>query len=209
VDKDAQDFTAHVPHFTLARFLCHYELFKRVNAVPGAVVDIGAGSGGSLATWAKLNRIFNAGRSVIGFDTFEGFPSVHPHDGKIPCVGTFGAAGKLAGDNIDRLHRAEFDVQVWKGDIVQTVPEWAAERAGAKIALLNLDADLYAPTRAALRTLLPMMAPGGIIIVDEYDVPDYPGEKKAVDEVFMERDGRLPEICRFPWYNNPSGFIQL
>src|SRR5579862_4640377 len=75
------------PRFTtkrsIARFLAKNEIFKQVLDVAGVIVECGVLNGGGLFTWAQLSNIYepvNYTRKIIGFDTFEGFPSVHTTD---------------------------------------------------------------------------------------------------------------------------------
>jgi hypothetical protein len=75
------------------------------------------------------------------------------------------------------------------------------------VALLNLDADLYKPTLATLENIVPRMVRGGIVICDEYAVDTFGGESKAVDDYFLKTVGCKPEIRKFPWHSNPSGYI--
>jgi len=48
-------------------------------------------------------------------------------------------------------------------------------------ALVNLDVDLYKPTKAGLEYFYPLLSPGGVIIIHDYTYK-WPGIKKAVDE---------------------------
>jgi hypothetical protein len=219
-------FPVFTPRYTLARFLAHYELFKQVVDVPGAIVDIGVYRGASAFTWAKLCEIFcptDVRKRVYGFDTFAGFPSLAPQDGGVDerqdvQVGGYAAGATIEDDlrlardamNQDRhlahLERLEFV----KGDLARTVPDFAAAQGqGLRVALLNLDADLYEPTRVALEHFVPLMSPGGVIILDEYAVTTFPGESRAVDEYFVERFGCRPRVRKFPWHSNPSGYITV
>jgi hypothetical protein len=217
-------FPVFTPRFTLARFLAHYELFKQIVEVPGAIVDVGVYRGASSFTWAKLCEIFcptDVRKTVYGFDTFEGFPSLAPEDGGENEVQDVRVGGYAAGASIEEellaargamnhdrhlshLERLEFV----KGDLACTAPRFVAEQGqGLRIALLNLDADLYEPTRVALEHFVPLMSPGGIIILDEYAVTTFPGESQAVDEYFTRRFGRRATIRKFPWHSNPAGYI--
>jgi predicted O-methyltransferase YrrM len=204
LEGDKQDFILPVPHYTVARFLAHYELFKMIKDVPGDIVDIGVGRGGSSFAWAKMLRAFNRPGTVYGFDTFEGFPHVAPEDGA--GVRERGMnLGRAALDAAQAHPNRDLPLRFVIGDITQTVPPWALGHSDFRIALLNLDADLYAPTKVALEYLMPLMAPGGVVILDEYDVADFPGEKRAFDEYFSGRP--VPLLHRFPWYNNPSRYF--
>jgi O-methyltransferase len=57
-------------------------------------------------------------------------------------------------------------------------------------ALVNLDADLYAPTIAGLEYFYPRLSPGGVIIVHDYNFK-WPGIKKAVDEYAKKISGTI------------------
>lgn len=63
---------------------------------------------------------------------------------------------------------------------------------------MNLDVDLYEPTKLALENFIPLMVRGGIIIADEYAVDTFGGESKAIDEYFQKTFGSKPRIKKFP-----------
>ena len=74
-----RNFPVFTPRYNLARFLVHYELFKKVSSIPGVIVDLGVFRGSSTFTWAKLCEIFcptDVKKVIYGFDTFSGFPSI-------------------------------------------------------------------------------------------------------------------------------------
>ncbi len=219
-------FPVFTPRFNLARFLAHYEIFKKAVDVPGVIVDLGVFRGASTFTWAKLCEIFcptDARKVVYGFDTFEGFPSLSPADGPVDPRndvrpgGYFGGASvprdlALAREamNHDRHLRHVERIELVRGDVLQTIPEFVQRKGpGLRIALLNLDLDLYQPTRCALEHFAPLMAPGGVIVCDEYAVDTFGGESKAVDEYFTARFGRRPRIRKVTWHSNPTGYIEV
>ncbi len=219
-------FPVFTPRFTLARFLAHYELFKQVVEVPGAIADVGVYRGASVFTWAKLCEIFcptDVRKQVYGFDTFEGFTGLAPQDGAENLAQDVRRGGYAGGASIEQdlllareamnhdRHLAHLErIEFIKGDVTATAPRFVAERGqGLRIALLNLDADLYAPTRVALEAFVPLLSPGGLIVLDEYAVPTFPGESQAVDEYFQTHVGRRPTVHKFPWHSNPSGYIRV
>ena len=78
-----ETFPRHVRRQDLARFLARYEIFKRATEIHGSVVECGVFAGGGLLTWSQCSSIlepYNHTRRVIGFDTFEGFPTTHKND---------------------------------------------------------------------------------------------------------------------------------
>lgn len=221
-----RNFPVFTPRYNIARFLTHYELFKKITEVPGAIIDLGVYRGASTFTWAKLCEIFcptDIRKTVYGFDTFEGFTDLSPEDGEenreqdVMRGGYFGGPSveqdlvlAIEAMNHDRHLNHIERVKLVKGDVLETIPEFVKHRGnGLRIALLNLDLDLYVPTKIALEYFVPAMAPGGIIILDEYAVDTFGGETKAVDEYFIEKFGKRPKISKFAWHSNPSGYIEV
>jgi hypothetical protein len=219
-------FPVFTPRYTMARFLAHYELFKQIVDVPGNIVDVGVYRGASAFTWAKLCEIFcptDVRKRVYGFDTFGGFPTLAPEDGAVNPSQDVRVGGYAAGTTIEEellaareamnhdRHLSHLErLQFVKGDVADTIPPFATEQGqGFRIALLNLDADIYEPTRIALEHFVPLMSPGGIIVLDEYAVTTFPGESQAVDEYFVRRFGRRPRLHKFTWHSNPSAYIKV
>jgi hypothetical protein len=61
-----------------------------------------------------------------------------------------------------------------------------------RIALLRLDTDWYESTRHELEHLYPLLAPGGILILDDYG--HFRGARQAVDEYFADEPVFLSRI---------------
>lgn len=221
-----RNFPVFTPRYNIARFLAHYELFKKIVDVPGVIVDLGVFRGASTFTWAKLCEIFcptDIRKTIYGFDTFSGFPKITAEDGvenpeQDVVQGGYCGGASVENDlalaqeamNHDRHLRHKNRIEFIKGDVAQTIPHFVETKGnGLRIALLNLDLDLYEPTRIALEYFVPLMSPGGIIILDEYAIDTFGGETKAVDEYLMRRFGKRPSIRKFPWHSNPSGYIEV
>lgn len=221
-----RNFPVFAPRYNIARFLAHYELFKKIVDVPGVIVDLGVFRGASTFTWAKLCEIFcatDARKVVYGFDSFEGFPALGEHDGPVDAASDVRQGGYFGGTSIekdlelareamnhDRQLRHLERIQFIKGDVLETIPKFIETKGnGLRISLLNLDLDLYEPTKVALEQFVPLMSKGGVIIFDEYAVDTFGGETKAVDEYFTKLHGVRPDIRKFTWHSNPSGFVQM
>ncbi len=192
-----KNFTKYVRRHELARFLVQYQLFEKTKHLKGSVVECGVHEGGGVMTWAKLSEIcepYNYHRKIIGFDTFEGFPSVHQSDlaGRVAKVGAF----KESYDTYDELTRCVADLEATrllrhqekvvlvKGDATRTIPEYLEANQHTLVSLLVLDFDIYEPTATALRNFLPRMPKGAIIAFDELNNRDWPGETRALLEAF-------------------------
>lgn len=201
------------------KFMALIEIFKETVNIPGSIVECGVFKGQSLGLFSKLLETYCPGDSlkkIVGFDTFEGFVSLHEQDGpadisRAKMVGGWNSLDFFptlqesvkfmqADSYLPRLNR----VELIKGDVKHTIPEYIRANPGLRISLLNLDLDLYEPTRIALESLYPLVVPGGIIILDEYAMPGFPGESKAFEDYF---GGQVPQIHKFPYTPTPGGYF--
>ena len=101
-DKKLANFSKYVRRQNLVRLLVQYELFQRQLRIKGSIVECGVHHGGGVMAWAKLSSIlepYNYHRKIIGFDTFEGFPSVSESD---PSDVNVGWRGDLNFELIER-----------------------------------------------------------------------------------------------------------
>lgn len=193
----------------IAKFLARTEIFKRVLHVNGSIIECGVLHGGGLLTYAKLSSIFeptNHTRKIIGFDTFEGFASIHENDAKGDSSHL--RKGGLKGSTLEDVQAAVdlYDmnrplahiakVELVKGDLTKTAAQYIADNPHLVVAMLYLDVDLYAPTKAALDAFLPRMPKGAIVAFDELNAKMFPGETTAMIEAF---GGSIPRLKRFPF----------
>jgi hypothetical protein len=153
---------------------------------------------------------YNHVRRIVGFDTFAGFPSLAEQDRpKQGAEVDFAKVGGLAvaGIEADIKRAAElYDlnrpighvprIELVKGDASKTIPAYVEENRHLVVALLYLDFDLYEPTVAAIKALLPRMPKGAIIAFDELNQKQWPGETLAVLDTIGIKNLR---IKRFPF----------
>jgi Macrocin-O-methyltransferase (TylF). len=203
-----EGFGKYVSRQSMGKFITKYELFKKIINVNGSIIECGVLYGAGLLTWAKLSSILepaNHTRKIIGFDTFEGFPSVHENDINTGESNHFKIGG-LRGSSYEDVERAieVYDinrpinhipkVELVKGDLCKTAEEYLNENPHLVVSMLYLDVDLYEPTKKALEIFIPRMPKGSIIVFDELNAKIFPGETKAVDDVVGLRN---LEINRF------------
>ncbi|MHC8387924.1 TylF/MycF/NovP-related O-methyltransferase [Pseudomonas sp. MDT2-39-1] len=183
-----------------------YGTVKKVAEVPGAIIECGVYKGNALMLYMHLSMIlepYAINRSIVGFDTFEGFQSIDKKEDPADVNETMfsDTDQSLIQDMIDandllrpvnRIPRCE----LVKGDIVKTVPEWVKTRPDLVVAMLILDTDLYESTKVALETFLPYMPKGAIVVLDEVAYRNFPGETKALREVL---DLNKIELKRLPF----------
>lgn len=215
-----RDFPAFIRRRELPRLLAHYELFKEVVDLPGCILDLGVYRGSSFFTWAKLMETFCPGdrsRKVYGFDWFQGLRHFSEKDGAKhqkadKVVGGYTAEKDLVEmlvglHNLDNLVPGIERCALIEGDVMKTIPQFVQEHPGLRISLLHLDLDMYEPTKFALEQLYPLVLKGGVIAFDEFALPPWEGETRAVEEFFMETTGEVPVIRKFPFSVQPCGYF--
>ncbi|HEX9461844.1 MAG TPA: class I SAM-dependent methyltransferase [Alphaproteobacteria bacterium] len=139
----------------------------------GMILEFGVERGDSLR---HLSR--RTDRTVHGFDSFQGLPE--DWHGTFEKRGKFSTAGRLPAvpDNA-RLHVG------WFSDVL---PDFLA-RHNEPAALVHIDCDLYSSSKAVLDLLADRLAPGSVIVFDEYF--NYPNWQEHEFRAFQEFvDGR-------------------
>jgi hypothetical protein len=190
----------------LVKFLVLSDLYQRIAAIPGAILEFGVWWGQNLVLFENLRAIyepFNKQRPIIGFDTFEGYP---PNvDGERKFDEGFYRAHPDYSDYLAELLRVHEGNNAFghlggrhtlvKGDVVETAPRYFAEHPETIVALAYFDMGPYEPTIAALNAIKPHLVPGSVILFDELTWPESPGEARAFKAAFRGTDYRL-EKCR-------------
>jgi len=142
-------------------------------SVPGVIVECGVGAGSNAAAMA-----IGTSKMVHLFDTFAGVPAAGPEDVEwLEANHPVGQSSHSRKQVVSHLTEWGFDLGQFvfhEGMFQDTVPAWAA--TNPKIALLRLDGDLYESTKVCLEHLIPLVVPGGIIVVDDFDLS---GSRKA------------------------------
>jgi len=194
-----------------ARYLFLHELYERALGVHGVVMEFGTRWGQNLALFSIFRGIhepFNYTRRLIGFDTFEGFPTLRPQDGEYEGVRegmlsvTSGWEETLA--EILEYHESESPIshirkfELVKGDVSETLPDYLARHPETVVALAYFDMDLYEPTRDVLIALRPHLTRGSVLGFDEVAFAAWPGETQAVREVVGLGGIRLQRVPYSP-----------
>lgn len=192
-----KNFSKYVRRQDIARFMVYHELFKKQIGIKGSVVECGVHQGGAIMIWAKISSIlepYNYHRKIIGFDTFKGFPKVSKIDknNKIVKKGMFSEKFNILDDI--KLSIKDYDknrfinhiskIELIKGDATKTIPQFLRKNKHLLISLLFLDFDIYKPTFIALKYFLPRMSKGAIIVFDELNNKQWPGETMALLKKF-------------------------
>ena len=180
----------------MQRMLYMSEVYRHALEVHGFIAELGVRWGQNLALFSVLRTLYepwNHHRRIIGFDTFEGFPSVAEKDGGAAVIAP-GSYNVTPGyeEYLEQLLLYHEALQprphlrkheIVKGDASVTVPRYLEAHPEAIFALVSFDMDVYKPTRDCLEALLPRLVKGCVILFDELAVEAFPGETRAVCEV--------------------------
>jgi predicted O-methyltransferase YrrM len=66
--------------------------------------------------------------------------------------------------------------------------------ADSRFCFVHLDCVIYESYRQCLEFFYPRMVQGGIVLIDEYNDPPWPGCTQAVDEFIADKLERITEI---------------
>jgi O-methyltransferase len=171
--------------------------YVTAHQIPGAIVECGVWRGGSMLNVAHtLTRLGVTDRELYLFDTFCGMSEPTERDVHLRKRGAAAAtilehesrdsrtwAIASLDDVRDGFSSVDYPserVHFVEGKVEDTIPDGAPE----EIAILRLDTDWYESTRHELTHLYQRLAPGGVLIIDDYGT--WKGSKDATDEFVAE-----------------------
>ncbi|MBJ7329694.1 MAG: class I SAM-dependent methyltransferase [Solirubrobacteraceae bacterium] len=180
---------------SIERLWALYEAVRYVrgSGIEGAFVECGVWRGGSsMLSALTLQAESAADRELYLYDTFEGMSDPTEHDAGRHEPDLADEWDRFKGDTAHPVfaHASLDDVRAnmaatgydadrihyVQGKVEDTIP---ATLPGS-IALLRLDTDWYESTKHELEHLYPLLAPGGVLIIDDYGY--WAGARRAVDE---------------------------
>lgn len=197
--REVHDASAPYTMGTNERLYTLYKAVQYVEArgVPGAIVECGVWRGGSaMAAALALRNAGSTDRPIYLYDTYAGMPEPGARD--VDFQGRdarptwrrlrAGDANKWCLATLEEVRRNMLStgypaerIHFVRGRVEETIPREVPDR----IALLRLDTDWYESTYHELVHLYPRLAPGGVLIVDDYGF--WRGSREATDQYFREQ----------------------
>ena len=152
------------------------------SGVEGDFAELGVYKGES----AQMLHLMAPDRNLHLFDTFEGFTGTDllTEKGEAATYSSKNFADTSINKVLKKIGGNPAKLHIHAGYF----PASANGLIDTKYALVNMDADLYNPTRAGLEYFYPRLAPGGIIFIHDYN-HKWEGLVNAVDEFA----GNIPE----------------
>ncbi len=155
--------------------------------IPGAVVEFGCYAGTTSLFIRRLldEQSQSASRAFHVYDSFAGLPNKSAADQS--AAGVDFTAGKLnvsKKDFLQQFRAAHLEPPIvhkgWFSDLgAEDVPE--------QIAFAFLDGDFYDSILSSLRLVWPRLAPGGAVLIDDYQRPELPGPERAIRDFFQNQ----------------------
>ncbi|OGW97628.1 MAG: hypothetical protein A2Z81_09720 [Omnitrophica WOR_2 bacterium GWA2_45_18] len=180
----------------LAKILFVNELYELILNIPGVIMEFGTWWGQNLVLFENLRAIyepFNQSRRVIGFDSFKGYVDIAGCDRQSETI-KFGGYTVSEGyqnylEQLVDFHEKNNILgnikkhEVVEGDVCQTVPKFFKDNPETIVALAYFDLAVYKPTKICLEAIKPHLIRGSVVMFDELNSKDYPGETVAFKEV--------------------------
>ena len=181
--------------FTPAQLAFLLRCLDETEAVPGVVVEIGCATGRTTVFLNKHLDELRSARRYVCVDTFSGFAD---DDVTFETSRRGKSAAALEGF---RVNDKEWFDRNLKDNGIDRVKSYASDiktfdlaSAAPKISMCLLDVDLYQPIKVGLAKVLPLVSPGGLVVVDDMiENTTFDGARKAYRD-FTTESGRPEEI---------------
>lgn len=175
-----------------------FELVAATRNVAGAVAECGVFQAATLIPTAIYVKQHRHNTPVLGFDSFRGFGHLAAEEAQGRTALPDTERSGFSDTSLRAVERklAAFGiadkVRLFEGYFDESLPQ-AAEYT---FSFVHLDCDLYRSYKTCLAFFYHRLAPGGIILLDEYNDPSWPGCNRAVDEFLKASDAEFHEIVR-------------
>jgi predicted O-methyltransferase YrrM len=144
-------------------------VLSEVSNDEGLFLEFGVYKGNSINRLAKIKPNV----TFYGFDSFIGLPE---HWRPAARRGAFSTGGELP--------PVRSNVKLIRGFYADTLPAFVAAHATKTISFMHVDCDLYSSTKTILAETKALLAPGTIIVFDEYF--NAPESREEEYKAFME-----------------------
>ena len=211
IDTDSEhipwmDYSENLTVNDIQKINLYIDCFKSLKNVPGDVIELGVFRGSNLKLIGLAYDFVepHSRRNILGFDTFEGFPSeqlVLAQEQSKSSV--YSDTGNLDAA-IKKMANLKRSVRLIKGDVLDTIPKYL-EQWSNRSALIYLDLDLEEPTRLALEMFSKKMSKGGKILLDQYSRDGW-SETNVVDEFLNKYDSEF-EFTTIPNSTAPTACL--
>lgn len=207
--REVWEFVDHWPLYSgirnLARCLAITDLFRSTLDVPGDVAEFGVWRGANTMLITKTLTIldFFGPKVVHCFDSFAGLQAIATQDGPaIEMRGQYlGSYDEL--QSLIDLDGLDGRINIHIGLIEETLPAFTIQHPETMFSFVYCDTDLYLSTKVILEVMWSRLNRGGLIVFDEWNRSEFPGEGVAVNDFLRGCDDNF-ELVKPPNTEQPT-----
>jgi hypothetical protein len=189
-----------------AKLIAQYKIFEMSKSIEGDIFEFGVFKGASISRLFSFREILKQNKKkIFGFDTFKSFPETNlKEDSKIRNNFIKESGEPISKKDLSNIlmKKKYSNFELIKGNVLKTLPNFLKRNKNLKISFINLDVDLYEPSKKILELLYNKVSPGGFILLDNYS--NFKGETKAVDDFFKLKT----ETINAPIFENTPFYIK-
>lgn len=177
------------------------EMIQRTRSLTGAIADCGVYKAASTVGMALFMRQHGIRKQIYAFDSFQGLASES-------VAGDLDLGNEVNKEDRNKMGYSDFSVEQVKSKIrsfridnITLVPGYFHQSfktlpPDLRFSFVHLDVNLYESYREGLEFFYPRLDPSGIILLDEYNDPPWPGCNKAADEFLAGKPEKLQMASR-------------
>jgi hypothetical protein len=154
------------------KLIAHYELYKKVSHLEGAVVKCGIAAEEGFTRFALFRKLLGvpSNQKLVAFQKFSKSLYLHQNEENTELQYRFTEAAV----DIQQIHQKLLKkgiserIEFVPGNIGESIPEYLMANPEFKISYLNIDFDDYEATFTTLQFFYPRLVHDGILIFDNY-----------------------------------------
>ena len=162
----------------LFKFLTTYEILKQLKNTKGDIIEFGVWNGNNIILIKKMIDYLKIDKKIFGFDWFEGLKNFSKYDKKINKKKYIG--NKKIIMNLIKFFKLK-KIFLIQDDVKNFNSHFDKKK---KFCLIYMDLDLYQPTINLLKDIDKNISKNGMIVFDQANKKEWPGEKKALNEFY-------------------------
>ncbi len=197
----SDNFVFHASMFLGERAFPLYAAFMAALPLPGDVAECGVFMGHTALELALFLKWRGVDKGLHLFDTFSGFPDVATEeergrfDPEIPWTDLSAGAWPCSLDGVRQFLSGSGNkrLTLYPGVFSQTLPLF-----DVPLCFIHSDGDLYESTKDVIAFADRVLVPGGVMVIDDYNHPRFPGVVRAVDECL--------DLARYDFYPSMDHF---
>lgn len=195
----------YVGTVNLARNLAILDLLRSTISVPGHIAEFGCWRGSTTLLLAKALRIFDpSGPKVVHvFDSFQGLTEFRREDGPASEQSGDYRGSRALLEECASLAGVDDHIIIHDGLIESTLPYFVERKSETRFSFVYCDTDLYSATKNIIDSVWSLLTPGGLMVFDQWNMDEFPGEGIAVNEFLRESSGSF-ELIKPPFTRQPT-----